>query len=532
LARETEPAGPTRVTVAPQPTIDDGRTDGAGPAPVTARPRPARSPGHSSSAWPRRIAFLLLLALAVGLGWWRLTRPLRVEWVRPEHRTVTETIAVSGQVVGRRETVVGAQQAGVVAQLYVDEGDVVAHGQPLALIQNRVVRAQVGQAEQGLATARAQLAQAAAGARPSELHAASAQVSRAQAALKQSEAQAAGQRTAVRQAEAQVRQREAARNRARAAVDQAEARRDLARQNLGRTRQLLAEGAIARQAVDQAEADARAAEAEVAAAREGVATAEADVAAARASLAAARDAVVAADAGVAAARASVAAAEAERRTVEAGPRVEAVEVARQRVRDAEAALAVARDQARDARVVAPFAGTVTAILAERGASVAQAGGVVRLVQTGRLEIEADVDESNLADLRVGQRAVITSTTFRGARLQARVREIGAQVEVMRGTVTVKVVPEEMPAWLRPGLTVDLNIIVNEAAQRLVIPRTAVRRQGDSSIVIVPENGQARARPVILGAVEGEVVPVIEGVGPSDRVARHADRVQPGARVEE
>jgi HlyD family secretion protein len=183
-------------------------------------------------------------------------------------------------------------------------------------------------------------------------------------------------------------------------------------------------------------------------------------------------------------------------------------------------------------VVAPFPGTITAILAEPGASVTQAGGVVRLVQTGRLEIEADVDESNLADLRVGQRAVITSPTFRNARLEGRVREIGAQVDVARGTVEVTVVPLKSPAWLRPGMTIDLNLITNEAARRLVIPRSAVRRQGDSTIVIVPEDGRAQARPVILGAVEGEFVPVIDGVDASDRVARDADRVEPGARVKE
>jgi RND family efflux transporter MFP subunit len=270
----------------------------------------------------------------------------------------------------------------------------------------------------------------------------------------------------------------------------------------------------------------------VAAARQGVATAEADLAAARANLAATRDAVAAAQAGVSASRAAVAAAEADRRTLAAGPREEAVAVARERVDEAESALAVAREQARDARVIAPFSGTITEILAEPGASVTQAGGVVRLVQTSRLEIEADVDENNLADLRVGQRAVITSTTFRSARLEGRIREIGAQVDVTRGTVEVKIVPESVPAWLRPGLTVDVNLIVNEAAKRLVIPRTAVRRQGESSVVIVPENGVARARPVILGAVEGEVVPVLEGVEASDRVARYADRVQPGARVKE
>lgn len=534
MAREIETKEPPETLDAPaqgdgriiRPVVERPEEPESKPPPLTPRDRAERR----ARLW--RIGLPIALLVGAGLLWWRLTRPVPVEWVRPEMRRITETIAVAGRVAGRKQTVIGAQKAGVVARLFVDEGDVVTAGQPLALIQNDVARAQVRQAEQALRTARAQLEQAQAGARPTELRAAEAEVRRAEAAVRQAQAQLAQQRTAVRQAEAIVRQREAGRERALAAVSQSEARRELARQNLARYRQLLAEGAIARQTVDQAEAEDRTAEAELRAAREGVATAEADLAAARAALWAAREGVKSAEAAVSAARAAAAAADAERRTLVAGPRKEAVEVARQRVNDAKAALEVARDQAKDAVVRAPFPGTVTAILAEPGAPVAGTTGVVRLVQTGAPEIRADVDESNLKDLRVGLRAVITSTTFRAARLEGRIREIGAQVDVARGTVEVRVVPDRAPSWLKPGMTVDLNIIVAENLRRLVVPRSAVRREGDRSVVIVPRDGRAVARPVLLGPVEGEVVPVLEGLSAGDRIARDADRLEPGARVKE
>jgi HlyD family secretion protein len=371
----------------------------------------------------------------------------------------------------------------------------VRRGRALARIRNDVAQAQVRQAEQALRTARAQLEQAAAGARLSELNAARAQ---------------------VRQAEATVRQRAAAVDQARAQVRQAEARRELARKNLERYRYLLGEGAIARQTVDQAEADFRAADAEVTAAQEGVATAQATLAAARSAVAAAR---------------------ADLRTLEAGPRREVVDVARQRVREAEAALHVAREQANTAVVRAPFDGTVTRIIAELGAPVGPEG-VVRMVQTTRPEIHVDVDESNLADVRVGQRVVVTSSTFRDARLAGRVTKIGAQVDPARGTVELTVVPASEPAWLRPGMTVTVNIVTAEEVRRLVLPRSAVRREGGGSasleygrvIALVVRDGRALAQPVRIGPVEGDVVPVLEGVTTRDRVVRDAERVEPGARV--
>jgi RND family efflux transporter MFP subunit len=312
----------------------------------------------------------------------------------------------------------------------------------------------------------------------------------------------------VSQAEATVAQREAQVDQARAAVTQSEARLELARRTLERNRYLLSQGAIARQNVDQAESDFRTAQAELASARQGVATALANLKAARA--------------GVAAARAQL-------QTLEAGPRAEAVEVARERVRDAEAALQVAREQSQSYIVRAPFPGTITELIAEPGAPVTS-NGIVRLVQTGRPEIRADVDESNLADLRVRQRAVITSTTFRRARLEGRVTEIGARVDPTRGTVEITVVPEQAPDWLRPGQTVDVNVIIAEAKPRLVLPRAALRRAADRTVALVVRNGRAEAQPVLIGTVEGDQVPVLEGLRPDDVVVRDAQRVEPGARV--
>jgi multidrug efflux pump subunit AcrA (membrane-fusion protein) len=410
-----------------------------------------------------------------------------VQVVQPTLQPITESIAASGTVVGRRETAVGAQVQGVVETLNVDEGDQVRRGQVIGQVRNDVARAQVQQAEQALQTARAQLGQAQEGARPSELAAARARASQADAVTAEREAQLA---------------------QARANLRQAEARRELARKDVERYEYLLTQKAVARQRVEQARTEHRVANAEVAAARQGVETAQASLNAARASARASR---------------------ADVRTLEAGPKEGGIEVARQRVADAERALNVAREQAQNYVVTAPFAGTITDIVAEVGASVG-GGGVVRLVETGAPEIHVDVDESNLSDLRVGQEAVVTSTAFRQARFTGQVTEISPRVDRQRGTVTVTVVAQNPPAWIRPGQTLDVNINIAEGAPRLVVPRTAVRARDDRRTVLVVQDGRAVERPVVTGAVEGPVVPILEGLTGDDRIVRDAEKIQPGDRV--
>ena len=139
----------------PEETSTDGRRATAKPS----VPRP--SPHPRSSAWRKwliRIVILLAVLVATALARQYTLRPQEVSLIQPTVTTITETIASSGRVRGVTETVVGAQAAGIVETLYVDEGDRVTAGQLLAVLKHDA-EARLAQAEQALNTARAQLAE-------------------------------------------------------------------------------------------------------------------------------------------------------------------------------------------------------------------------------------------------------------------------------------------------------------------------------------------------------------------------------------
>jgi multidrug efflux pump subunit AcrA (membrane-fusion protein) len=445
-------------------------------------------------------AAVLLGMVAIGVGVWRWRRVAVVPVARPVPARIMEAIASTGRVRGVTETLVGVQAAGVVEQLFVREGDRVATGQRVAVLKNDVAEARVAQAEAALTIAQATLVQVARGALASELEAAAAQVQQARAQLAQ-------QRAASLQAEQAVVQ-------ARAQLRQLEEERDLASRQRDRSERLLERGLVARAEAEEAVTRFRVAEERVTAQRHAVAVAEA--------------AVVAIRGGVAAADANVGVQEARLRTLETGARPEDVAIARQRVREAEQALRVARRQAQEAVVVAPFAGVVTAITAELGQTVGSQG-VLRLVSTA-MEIRVEVDESNLADLAPGQPAVVSSSTFPGQAFDGTVREIAAAVDQARGTVTVTVAPAAPPAWLRPGQTVNVNIVTNRAAERLLVPVTALRRNGDRSVVLVARDGRAHEKAVLTRAPTPAGVPLLAGLSPEDEVITDPAGIEPGDRV--
>ncbi len=450
--------------------------------------------------WTIRIGVLAVLVLLVGFFIWRSNRPTEVATVQPKLTPITETVASSGRVSGTTETFVGAQAQGVVDELYVKEGDRVKPGQTLAILKNDVAEAQTRQAEQAVQTAQAQLAQTARGPLQSELEAATAQA-------RQAEAQVVQQRAAITQAQKTVIQQQAQ-------LKQLQAEQDLANKQLARTRTLAQQGIVSRAELDQAQTNLQVAQERVAAQRQAIELAQANVRQARASLKSAQ--------------ANALAQQARARTVESGARPEDIQVARRRLSEAEHALEVARQQAANSVVTAPFAGLVTEITAELGQSVG-AEGVLKLV-SGELEIHVDVDESNLANLKVGQPAVISSTTFTGSTFEGSVTELGPAVDEARGTIEVTVVPSAPPEWLRPGQTVNVNIITARNVQRLLVPATALTRSGDQTVVFVVANGIALEKPVVTRAPTDAGVPVLAGLTGDERIVVDAAKVSAGERV--
>ena len=171
--------------------------------------------------------------------------------------------------------------------------------------------------------------------------------------------------------------------------------------------------------------------------------------------------------------------------------------------------------------MAPFDGVVIAINAEEGQTVG-ATGVVSMVSDS-LEIRVDLDENNLAELELGQTAILSSSAFRDRTFQGKLTDLGAAVDQARGIVTVRITPENPPDWLRPGQTVNVNLVTNEKIDRLIVPASAVLRQGSRSVVFTVEDGKVVEKQVTTRPTVSLGIPISSGLTETDKVI-----VQPGS----
>lgn len=455
----------------------------------------------NTKKWVIRISFLALLAL-IGLSiLLYYSRPMTVVLIQPKQANITETITSSGRVGGITETNVGSQSQGIVQFLLIEEGTEVYRGQQLAKIKNDVATAQVVQAQAALNTAQTQLQQVSRGSIASDIDAVMEQVRQAQAQVEQ-------QNAAIVQAQKNVLQN-------RALLAQFEAERDLDKKELDRSSSLVKDGVISRSEYDKSLTTYRVAEKKVTAQQQGIALAESGVKSAQA--------------GLKSAQANVRTQQARLKTIQSGARPEDVSIATNRIKEAEKAIRVAQEQAANAIVTAPFNGTVTKINTEEGQTVG-AQGVLTLVSS-QLEIRLDVDEINLSSLKVGQKAVISSSAFSDNSFYGEVSELGAAVDQTRGTIGIKVIPNQSPEWLRPGQTVDVNIITAENVSRLLVPQTALVRSGDDTVVFVIVDGKVAPKIVETRPITKVGVPIISGIGEEEFIISDASNVKVGDKVQ-
>ncbi len=198
---------------------------------------------------------------------------------------------------------------------------------------------------------------------------------------------------------------------------------------------------------------------------------------------------------------------------------------------AQAVLAASRSRLDYHRLTAPFDGVVIERMVEQG-DVVQAGmPAFVVVRQGAVELVIEPDERNLALLMVGQAAMASSEAFPGERFAATVHYIAPAVDPRRGTIEVRLTVAAPPAYLRPDMTVSVEITVAERAHTTIVPADAVRglAEGQPWVLLI-QDAHALRRDVEVGLAGDTRVEILRGVEPGERLIPAAARVAPGDRV--
>jgi RND family efflux transporter MFP subunit len=183
------------------------------------------------------------------------------------------------------------------------------------------------------------------------------------------------------------------------------------------------------------------------------------------------------------------------------------------------------------RIVAPFAGTVTARMIDPGTMAAPGVPLLQVDSAGPLELQTTVPESAMAGLHKGVKLAVTVDSLGSQSFTGSVTEIvpGADPATHSFLVKVALPSSEL---MRAGLSANA-FIPSGSKQAVLAPKSAIVMRGSlATVLALDSNGVARLRYVTLGDAQGDKVEVLSGLNGGEKLVDNAgDRNLAGKRIE-
>ncbi len=454
---------------------------------------------------------LVLVAAVGGVIFWRV-RSRRQTEETPVRSTLVERgsmiVAVNATGSIKPEARVGLtfETPGRVAEVWVEEGDRVKSGEPLAQLFTDELELQIEQSESALAAAESQLAQLRAGPRPKEVEQAKANLRAAEAQVSASEARRDQLANGPTEAEIAA---------AEAQVVQARTNKEIAQD----TYDLIEEEGTEKEYANY----------DLYTAKQALAAAEARLEDVLAGTSV--DELRAAEANISSAAAQRDAAQAQVEQLVAGATEEDIAEAQAQVEQARVALQVAEHTLKKATLRAPFDGIITEVNITPGELPPTQKQPLVLLDDSAFHINTAVDELDVSRLREGQDVEVDIEALPEAGVTGSVKNISPvaalesealQSAVVAYDVVIDLDPTAAP--LRADMTANATVIVEELSDVLQIPTWIVRVDRDTGKTYVHRRtGDDFERVnVELGVRYEGVAQVISGLSAGDEIVRLED----------
>ncbi|OYU44663.1 MAG: efflux transporter periplasmic adaptor subunit [Burkholderiales bacterium PBB4] len=206
-------------------------------------------------------------------------------------------------------------------------------------------------------------------------------------------------------------------------------------------------------------------------------------------------------------------------------------LAASRIHQAQAALDAAQARLARLQISSPVNAKVLTRLVEPG-SMAQPGKVLlTLAAEGTPRIDASVDEKHLRMLTLGMPAKAVADAFIGQPFDAKLTYIAPAVDAQRGTVDVRLEVANPPSFLKPDMTVSVELVGGARKDALVLPSVAVRdADREAPWVLALQEGKAVRVAVKLGLRGVGSVEVLQGLAEGDTVIPQTEKVVAGDTV--
>jgi HlyD family secretion protein len=403
------------------------------------------------------IGAVALLSLAGFLYWGDQASAAQYMTARVERGNLRNSVTATGTLQAVTTVQVGSQASGTISALHADFNSIVKKGQVIAQLDPSTTEAQVEQARANLLQARAGLEQA------------QAVVAQSRAGISQTRAGVTDAQAKALAAQSTVQNQQAGVTSAQANLAVLKAQMDDAASFLRQQEQLASAGVVARREVETAQTSYKTAEARF---NQAQAQVQQAVLSAQSS----------SSAGLVQSQAQIEQAKAQVQQSQAGAQSAAAQVqnAAAQVQQAEAALKLAEINLSQTTIRSPIDGVVVSRNVDVGQTVAASLSAPTLFTIAndltQMQVIANIDQADIGLVEQAKGVSFTVDAFPGAEFKGTIQQMRLNPQNVQNVVTYNVVidvsnPEQK---LKPGMTANLEITIDERNNVLKVPNAALR----------------------------------------------------------
>jgi len=187
------------------------------------------------------------------------------------------------------------------------------------------------------------------------------------------------------------------------------------------------------------------------------------------------------------------------------------------VRQAKAALDMAKYQLKKTQITAPISGKVTSVTVSSGEMVSPSIPLLSIIDVSRIFVKVGISEKDISKIKEGQKVNLEIDAFPEERFQGEVVSRGVAVDQISKTLEVKIKILQPEVQIPVGVFARGDILVKTNQDALIISSSALTRKKDGIYVYVIEEGIARQKEVVLGIIQDERVEILEGLSEEEEI---------------
>ena len=204
---------------------------------------------------------------------------------------------------------------------------------------------------------------------------------------------------------------------------------------------------------------------------------------------------------------------------------QSLELSQLSLEQAQQSLEYAQEQLDEATITAPLDGVIAKIYSEEGDVIPppalSSQVIIHLVDLTTIELNVEVDEIDIPDVKPGQRAIIDVDALPGVEFEGEVLTISPVAKEEAGVILYEVkvgfnVPEG--SGLRVGMSAEADIVIVDRSNILLVPDRAITEDSEGNpVVMVVVNEQTEERPVVIGISDGFDTEIVSGLSEGEVV---------------